>query len=157
MRWRPLTSGEITLADEVFGAALDPTPVRLAASPFGRRAFVPGRLFGYDLILWPAKALPADASVAPLESQALLVHELTHVWQSQSGVFLPLAKLRAGDGATAYRYADLTPADWSRMNIEQQASAVEHAFRLRRGAAAPWSAEAYAACLPFGPGSSQRA
>lgn len=156
MRWRPLTAGEIGLASEVFGEALSPEPVRIVASPFGRRAFVPGRLFGYDLVLWP-KAPPVDVSAGSLEEQALLVHELTHVWQSQTGVFLPFAKLKAGDGTAAYRYAHLSPADWRRMNIEQQASAVEHAFRLKRGGRAPWTAEAYAACLPFGAEASERA
>lgn len=147
---RELTAGERATAAEVFGAALDPEPVRIAAIPFYNRPFVPGRRFGRDWMCWPRPAFRADFSVAPLRVQALFVHELVHVWQAQQGVELLFAKLKAGDGPAAYDYVRMTPADWGRMNIEQQASAVEHAFRLRRGGRAPWTQEAYAACLPFG-------
>lgn len=150
MRTRRLTAGERAAAEEVFGAALDVEPVRLLASPLGARAFVPGRVFGRYWIVWPAADLRADFADGPLDHFALLIHELTHVWQAQTGVFLPFAKLRAGDSRAAYAYGHLAPEDFARMNIEQQASAVEHAFRLKRGGRAPWTADAYAAALPFG-------
>lgn len=149
MRTRRLTAGERAAAAAVFGAALDVKSVRLLASPLGARAFVPGRLFGRYWIVWPAADFRQDFSDGPLDDFALLIHELTHVWQAQTGVFLPFAKIRAGDSHAAYAYTHLTPEDFARMNIEQQASAVEHAFRLKRGGRAPWSAEAYAAALPF--------
>lgn len=149
-RRRPLSAGEQALARTVFGEAVDLQPVRLLAGgwPF-RRAFVPGRWLARDWIVWPAATLARDLSRAPLGDQATLVHELVHVWQAQQGVRLAWAKLGAGDGAAAYRYATDESCRWVALNIEQQAMVVEHAFRLSRGAAAPASASFYRAIAPF--------
>lgn len=139
---RRLTSGERAIAAEMFGEALDAARVRLLAIPVWNRAFVAGP----GLIVWPAAAAPSDfaAPDVPLRSQAVFVHELTHVWQAQHGVSLILAKLRAGDRPSSYAY-DLTagPA-FADLNIEQQAMVVEHAFLASRGGRAPHPAELYA-------------
>jgi hypothetical protein len=59
-----------------------------------------------------------------------------------------IGKLKAGDREASYAY-DLDGApDFSRLNIEQQAMVVQHAFVLRRGGRAPYDATAYAAVLP---------
>ena len=49
---RALTQAEAALAREAFGAALRLDTVRLIGWPF-RRAFVAGRWFGRDWIVWP--------------------------------------------------------------------------------------------------------
>lgn len=144
---RALTEGERALAREVFGAALGLDRIRILASPFPR-AFAPGRWFGRDWIVWPRAALPGDFAEAPLKAQAVLVHELVHVWQAQQGVNLLLAKLKAGDGRAAYAYP-LDDCHWRRLNIEQQAMVVEHAFRLSRGGAVPGDAAFYRAVTPL--------
>ena len=144
---RRLTGGERTLALEVFGDALALDGVRILASPFPR-AFVPGRWFGRDWIVWPRRVLPDDIAAAPVKVQATFIHELVHVWQAQQGVNLLLAKLKAGDSRVAYAYP-LEACAWDGLNIEQQASAVEHAFRLSRGQAAPARAAFYRAVVPF--------
>lgn len=135
MTTRPLTAGEIALAREMFGEALDCAPVRLWAQPFGfPRIFVAGRWFGRDWIIWPKAQLLDDyaAPGVPVAQAATLVHELAHVWQAQTGVNLALAKLKAGDSPDSYSY-EITPATrWSDLNIEQQARAVEDEFRRRR-------------------------
>ena len=78
------------------------------------------------------------------------MHELVHVWQAQQGVNLLLAKLRAGDRRESYVYpVDDGGCDWSALNIEQQAMAVEHAFRLAGGERAPAAAAFYRSVLPF--------
>jgi hypothetical protein len=137
---RRLTAGERALAAEVFGDGLDPAPVRILALPVWPRAFVAGP----RLIVWPARAGCGDFAQAPLAAQATFVHELTHVWQAQNGVALILAKLKAGDSAASYAYdLDVDP-DFARLNIEQQAMVVEHAFLASRGAATPFSADRYA-------------
>ena len=144
---RRLTAGERALAHEVFGDALALERVRILASPFPR-AFVPGRWFGWDWIGWPRGRLPDDIAAAPVTVQATFIHELVHVWQAQQGVNLLLAKLKAGDDRAAYVY----PMDhclWRHLNIEQQASAVEHAFRLSRGGTVPGDAAFYRAVAPF--------
>lgn len=133
---RPLTSGEVELAREAFGGALDYPPIRILRSPFDR-AFVPGRWFGRDWIVWPAKTLPPDLSTAPLRLQSTFIHELTHVWQAQQGVNLLTGKLRAGDSAASYAYPLADDCGWDHLNIEQQAMVVEHRFRLSRGMSVP--------------------
>ena len=139
---RRLTAGERGLAAEMFGAALDPDPVRLLALPVWRRAFVAGP----RLMVWPARAARPDfaAPDTPLGVQAVFVHELTHVWQAQNGVALLRAKLRAGDGASAYAYDLAGEPAFASLNIEQQAMVVEHAFLASRGGRAPHGAETYA-------------
>ncbi|WP_439471040.1 hypothetical protein [Brevundimonas sp.] len=135
---RPLTPGEVELAREAFGEALDYRLIRILPSPWPfDRAFVPGRWFGRDWIVWPEKILPADLSTAPLKLQSTFIHELTHVWQAQQGVNLLTGKLRAGDSAASYAYPLADDCDWDRLNIEQQAMVVEHRFRLSRGLSVP--------------------
>lgn len=149
---RALTPGEHRLAVGVFGQAIRPETVRFLKSPWPfDRAFVAGRWFGRDWIVWPGRGLPTDFTVAPLAVQAVFIHELVHIWQAQTGVNLLAAKLRAGDSAASYRYPTDEGCDWCRLNIEQQAMMVEHRFRLSRGGAVPAGARFYADRLPFRP------
>ena len=138
---RRLTPGERALAKETFGAAIDLDRVTILAAPVLRRAFVAGPA----LIVWPARSLPDDFSQAPLGAKATFIHELVHVWQAQSGVRLLLAKLKAGDSAAAYAYDLAQGPEFAKLNIEQQAMVVEHAFLAERGAQTPHPREAYAA------------
>ena len=152
MRSRGLTIGETALALGAFGDALVLDPIRLLPAPWPLdRAFVPGRWFGRDWIVWPARTLPADISAAPLKLQALLVHELTHVWQAQRGVNLLTGKIRAGDRPASYEYPVGVDCDWGDLNIEQQAMVVEHRFRLTRGQPAPADPAFYDRVCPIGP------
>ncbi|MDP3405714.1 MAG: hypothetical protein Q8S03_13540 [Brevundimonas sp.] len=145
---RGLTPGECTLIRTAFTPDLPLDAVRLLAAPWPLvRAFVPGRGFARDWIVWPRRDLPADFSTAPMSLQAVLIHEMVHVWQARSGVNLLLAKLRAGDGPAAYRYPAVR-CDWTGLNIEQQAMVVEHRFRASRGQAVPGDAAHYAAICP---------
>ena len=145
---RRLTAGEIALAVEVFGAGLRLDTVRLMATPWPlTRAFVPGRWFGRDWVLWPR--LPADLSVLDLRHQATLIHELVHVWQAQAGVSLIVAKLKAGDRPESYAYLADRSCVWDGLNIEQQAMVIEHRFRLSRGQAAPADAAFYSRLCPW--------
>ena len=137
---RPLTAAERALAAEVFGAGLDAARVRILALPVWSRAFVAGP----GLIVWPARTAPRDFADAPLGRQATFVHELTHVWQAQNGVHLLLAKIKAGDSDAAYAYDLERDPEFMRLNIEQQAMVVEHAFVASRGGATPHPAARYA-------------
>jgi len=146
LQTRRLTSAERVLARTVFGAAIDLGRVRIMALPVWRRAFVPSG----GLIAWPVAQALMDfaADSAPLRLQARFVHELTHVWQAQQGVNLLFAKLKAGDSPAAYAYDLERGPEFARLNIEQQAMAVEHAFLAARGGAAPHPVEVYLAALP---------
>lgn len=140
--FRRLAIGERALADEVFGAGLDTSRVRLIGVPVWNRAFVAS---GAHMI-WPARSMRSDFGAAdvPLRLQATFVHELAHVWQAQRGVFLPWAKLRAGDSLAAYAYDLDTGTPFGVLNIEQQATVVEHAFLASRGVNVQHTATAYA-------------
>ena len=149
---RALTAGEAALALAAFGDALDLAPIRFLSSPWPfTRAFVPGRWFGRDWIVWPRSGLPADLATASLKLQATLIHELTHVWQAQQGVNLLTGKIRAGDRPASYEYPIGMDCSWGDLNIEQQAMVVEHRFRLLQGGKAPAPAEFYDRVCPLGP------
>lgn len=145
---RALTDGEAALAREAFGEAIRLDKVRLIGWPFAR-AFVAGRWFGRDWIVWPARALVEDFSSAALGVQGVLVHELTHVWQAQQGVNLLFAKLKAGDSIASYIYVADATCHWDALNIEQQAMIMEHRFHALRGLRAPASTVFYDAVCPF--------
>ena len=148
LRWRGLTPGERAICAEVFAASLDPRRVRLLSLPVWPRPFVPGG----GLVVWPAVSAAADFADAPLWLRSVLVHELVHVWQAQNGVFLPIAKLKAGDGRAAYAYDLQDGRDFSQLNIEQQAMVVQHAYLAAGGGAAPYESQAYARILAAWPG-----
>lgn len=145
---RPLTTGERALARAALGPSPSLSRVRLLPLPGLRRAFVAGRWGGLDWIVWPARTLTPDLSQAPLARQAVLVHELTHVLQAQGGVSLPVAKLKAGDDAAAYRYPVHAACRWGDLNIEQQAMVIEHRFRAARGQTVPGDPAFYVRVRP---------
>ena len=132
--WRYVTPAERNLIGEVFGRAVAPARVRVFCLPFFDRIFTPGS-WG---IVYPHRQALWDFTEGGLDDQATFVHEFTHVWQAQHGKILPFEKLfRSGDDAAAYDYSRLAELDFPRLNIEQQASFVEHAFKLSRGGRAP--------------------
>lgn len=146
---RPLTEAERNLAGSVFGRAIDYStvtinkrrwfpfqPKQIAMAPDGHLWFHPrGDLYCDDF---------CGQSVA---RQALFIHEMTHIWQRQRGVFLPLAR------HPFCRYDYTLKPGWGleRYGIEQQAEIVKHAWLLREGhevAGAP-GLSAYESILPF--------
>lgn len=148
-RARGLTGAEIGLAASIFGGAIDYARVRIHRRrwwPFQSRNF----LMAPDDHLWvhPESLLWCDDfSCADLSLQGLFIHEMTHVWQHQRGVFLPLAR------HPFCRYSYSLRPGWSldRYGIEQQAEIVCHAFLMRQGipvAGAP-ALEQYESLLPF--------
>lgn len=148
LRW--LTPAEQALARQVFGSGIRPERVRIFAQPIVPRPFTPGSAG----IVYPVAESLTDFTEGALPDQATLVHELTHVWQAQHGVILPIAKLQAGDSDAAYRY-DLDSQTFPLMNIEQQARVVEHDFVLSRqetlltGRPPPFPLDKYAAQRGF--------
>ena len=148
---RKLTDGEVALARSVFGDAIDYGRVRIARrkwaffqpretvmAPIGKIHFHPDGSRYRD-----------DFAAASLADQALFIHEMTHVWQHQKGIFLPLAR----HPFCRYDYALRPGQPLHRYGIEQQAEIVADAFLLRRGAAVRGDAarEDYEALLPFSP------
>ena len=152
---RILTDGEIALARSVFGDAIAYDRVRIAVGGFGAFAVTVG-----STVNIPRAVASADFSRERPTTQAFFIHEMTHVWQFQ---VRPLATLGSwakvtltggyGPGLPGYRY-DLPLRPWDRLNLEQQASVVQHAFLLRdgrRSRATPAGArlEHYRGATPF--------
>lgn len=71
-----------------------------------------------------------DFSNQPLRVQAFFIHEMTHVWQHQKGIFLPLRRHMF----SRYDYSLKPGQRLEKYGIEQQAEIVSHAFLLRMGA-----------------------
>jgi len=129
---RPLTEGERRMAAALFGAALDPEPVRIHRAkwwPFQPREVV----MAPDGHVWIAPdcwVWRDDFSTATGPLSALLAHELTHVWQHQRGICLPLR--RRPFARYDYTLAEGRPLE--RYGIEQQAMIVQHGWsRLNAG------------------------
>ncbi|MEP7221082.1 MAG: vgr related protein [Novosphingobium sp.] len=130
---RTLTPGEIALVAGMFGAAVDPAPVRIKRRkwfPFQPRQTVMAPC-GH-LHFHPAgESYCDDFAAAPLALQGLFIHEMTHVWQAQTRGrwYLPLHR------HPFCRYTYTLKPGWplERYGIEQQAEIVRHAFLLRQG------------------------
>src|SRR5918993_2634359 len=130
---RLLTPGEIALARTVFGDAIDYSKVRLVKRkwwPFQPRntAMAPtGNIhFHPHGDLWSD-----DFAAEPLHRQGLFIHEMTHVWQTQTRgrFYLPLMR----HPFCSYRYAVDEGRPFGRYGLEQQAEIVRHLFLADRG------------------------
>ena len=147
---RSLTHGEVALAVSVFGNAIDYSRVTLSRRKW---AFFQPR----ETVMAPRGCIHfhpkgslyrEDFGDAPADAQGLFIHEMTHVWQHQRGIFLPLAR------HPFCRYSYSLKPGWrlQRYGIEQQAEIVRHAFLLHAGRIVPGAPELgrYATILPAG-------
>jgi hypothetical protein len=130
---RPLTSGEIELARSVFGDSIVYAPVRMVRRkwwPFQPRGVVmapTGNIhFHPRSDLWSD-----DFAREPLHRQGLFVHEMTHVWQTQTRgrFYLPLMR----HPFCRYRYELIPDRPFRLYGLEQQAEIVRHRFLAERG------------------------
>lgn len=117
----------------MFGAAIDCDPVRIRRRkwfPF-QNAGVTMAPMGHIHFHPLSTAYCDDFAAAAVHLQALFLHEMTHVWQTQrkGRWYLPLMR----HPLCRYDYA-LKPG-WTldRYGIEQQAEIVRHVFLLQRG------------------------
>jgi len=134
---RPLTGGEVALARSVFGRAIDYDKVTIR-----RRKFFPlqprrvtmaprGHIHFHPL----GSAYCDDFAEAPLRRQGLFIHEMTHVWQTQTRGEWYLVLHR--HPWCRYDYSLKPGLPLKAYGIEQQAEIVRHAFLLRRGERIP--------------------
>ncbi|GMN13544.1 vgr related protein [Altererythrobacter sp. MTPC7] len=130
---RRLTDGETALARSIFGNAIDYRkvtirrrkwaffqPRNVTMAPRGHLHFHPR-----------GESYCEDFAAAPWQRQGLFIHEMTHVWQTQSkgDWYLPLHR----HPWCRYDYALKPGRSLEQYGIEQQAEIVKHAFLLRRG------------------------
>ena len=137
MKSRHLTSGEVALAQSIFGDAIDYSIVRLFEGkwwPFHprRAAMAPTG----DIWFHPdGGGWSEDFSHEPLSRQGFFIHELTHVWQAQRGGLLYLPLMRHPFCRYAYRLD--RGRTFLEYGIEQQAEIVRHRFLADRGFPVP--------------------
>ena len=149
---RPLTGDEVALARSIFGSAIDYAQVTIIQRKW---AFFQPR----DTVMAPTGHIHfhpescrycADFGSADRDAQGLFLHEMTHVWQHQRGIFLPLRRFPF----SPYRYRITPGKPFARYGIEQQAEIVRHAFLMRLGRQLEGKPPraVYEALLPFAPG-----
>lgn len=130
---RHLTPGEVEVARTVFGNAIDYSgvqirrrkwfpfqPKHVTMAPRGHLHFHP-----------EGSAYCEDFSKESVLRQGLLIHELTHVWQTQMKGDWYLILHR--HPFCRYDYSLKPGQPLSSYGIEQQAEIVKHAFLLRHG------------------------
>ena len=134
---RPLTSGEIALARSIFGNAIEYGRVRMiprkwwpfqprdvAMAPMGSIHFHP------ESDLWSQ-----DFACEPLHKQGLFIHELTHVWQTQTRGLFYLPLMRHPFCRYGYELREGRP--FCDYGLEQQAEIVRHRFLAEHGRMPP--------------------
>ena len=134
MAARPLTTGEIAMARSVFGDAIDYGQVQLV-----RRKWWP--LQPRNTVMAPTGNIhfhprddlwSEDFAAEPLHRQGLFVHEMTHVWQTQTRGRFYLPLMRHPFCRYTYQLEQDRPFNW--YGLEQQAEIVRHRFLADRGA-----------------------
>lgn len=130
---RSLTAGEIELARSIFGEAIDYSRVSMI-----RRKWWPLQPRG--IVMAPTGNIhfhPKDErwcddfSHEPLSLQGIFIHELTHVWQTQTRGRFYLPLMRHPFCRYGYQLAPGRP--FGRYGLEQQAEIVRHIFLTERG------------------------
>ena len=118
-------------------------PRRVAMAPRGHIHFHPA-----------GEAYCDDFARAGIDAQGLLIHEMTHVWQTQQKGEWYLMLMRH----PFCRYDYTIRPGWrlERYGLEQQAEIVKHAFQLRHGVRirGAFPREVYESILPFRPSGS---
>lgn len=130
---RPLTAGEVSLARSVFGDAIDYSKVTIRRKkwfPFQPRktTMAPrGHIHFHPM----GTGYCEDFSQVSVIRQGLFIHEMVHVWQTQTRGDWYLVLHR--HPWTRYDYSLKPGWGLERYGIEQQAEIVKHAFLLRNG------------------------
>ena len=135
MKSRSLTSGEIEIAQSIFGNAIDYSKVRLIEGkwwPFHprRAAMAPTGSIWFHPV---GGGWSEDFSKEPVHLQGFLIHELTHVWQSQRRGRFYLVLMR--HPFCRYDYMIEPGKPFARYGLEQQAEMVRQRFLADRGVA----------------------
>jgi hypothetical protein len=146
-----LTPAEIALAKSMFGDAIDYASVRLHNRKW---AFFQPRntVMAPDGHVWfhpKGNAYCDDFCTGPVDAQGLFLHEMTHVWQRQKGIYLPLRR----HPFCRYGYVIRPGQPFERYGLEQQAELVRHAFLIREKHAVPGAPplSQIRSILPFDP------
>lgn len=139
IKQRPLTSGEIQLAQSVFSTHLDLTDIHIIAHRFIFKGYAmsPNGHIYFNEADWID-----DFSKESLSKQSWLIHELVHVWQLQQGIKV----VRKAIIDRRYDYVIKQGKAFLHYGVEQQAQMVQDYFiKSQQGQAC----QDLAVCIPF--------
>ena len=129
---RALTSGEIAMARQVFGEAIDYRSVKIHNHGYWM-------FFGFQRddtatapngeIYLPQDLFKPDFSLLGPTEQRLLIHELTHVWQYQLGY--PIKRIRAIRPSMNYSYTLGVGQKLRDYNMEAQGNILADYYTLK--------------------------
>ena len=143
---RQLTPGEVELARSVFGDAVNYARVQIirkkyfALQPRNRTMAPNGNIYFHPRSL----AYRDDFSVAETYLKGLFIHEMTHVWQHQSGT-----NVRKAIFNRRYRYRLVRGKSFWHYGLEQQCEIVRDYFLVSSRQPAKNSLEQFEEILPF--------
>jgi hypothetical protein len=143
LKGRPLTPGEVALAQQVFGNTIDYNKVKVYNGAPKVGGIIPlkkknlGAISpGGNIYLVSDSCQQPDLSKCSPATRGLFIHEMTHVWQHQQGRSVNneaiMLFLRSGfEYDHAYAYDLDKVKKFHHLNLEQQAHLVEDFFKLR--------------------------
>jgi hypothetical protein len=139
LRRRKLTSGEISLAREIFSSHLNYDSIFICAHRLVLKhyAISPNGHIYFNVIDWCE-----DFSTQSIEKQSWLIHELVHVWQVKQGIKL----IRKAIFERQYHYVLKRGKTFLEFGVEQQAQMVQDYFLKKHR---QQSCDDLAACIPF--------
>ena len=151
-RSRSLTSGEVSLAREIYADSVDYDRVRIHYRNFvfwqGARYIITPN--GHIYLGRSLREL-SDFSAASLAMQGLFIHEMAHVWQYQHGINVlmrgALEQVRHFCGFNQYRYQLEVGKALGSYKLEQQAEILRHYFLAQHGEPTPYRTTQYLAAL----------
>lgn len=128
---RALSEFEARVLRQVFGASLDLERPRIKEGPAGLASLVTDRPFVHGDVLYLHRNRL---------SSRLLVHEAVHWWQNQNGGpdYMLLSLLSQAWGAGYEWWPDVPGRPWSELEVEQQASFIEHAHAAGASRGGAW-------------------
>jgi hypothetical protein len=116
---RELNARELTVLRGVFGDAVDYSAVKIKERPFKKETQQGAT--SYNTIMHPIGRPLSDAT---------LVHEVVHVWQSQQGKLKYAWNIKQQPSKYDARFRDaiLVGKKWGKLSFEHQAWLIEEAF-----------------------------
>ena len=152
---RLLTPGEVALATRIFGGSIRYSDVRVHGIAYIFFQPADTAMTPNGEIYFPKQVYKEDFSTN-VSDAGWILHELTHVWQYQHGVWVKVL----APFSRNYRYGSLASRpSYSSFNIEQQAAIVEDYYRVTQHARTTngnGSIDDYRAVIPFLPHSKPR-
>jgi hypothetical protein len=143
MEGRAMTPGEIKLGESIFGSLINYTEVQVFNGKW--KWFIPkehphapdGNIYfpgdsSEDIL----SEYYEDFSVAPPPNRGYFIHELTHVWQHQRKLALPVYIFIAMSPSREYGEI-FNGTDYYSLGLEGQAEFVEDYFHMKSGYANP--------------------